>query len=68
MKENFLIHVSDMVVCFDHVANMEIYRCGVDKAAGLAVKYLAKLAASAISLARSKQLSLSWFFKLVRVC
>jgi hypothetical protein len=41
-----------MTLCFDHVAKAEIYRWGVDKAAGLAVKYVAKLAASFMSWAR----------------
>jgi hypothetical protein len=35
-----------MKLCFVHVANAEIYRCGVKDAAGLAVKYLTKLAVS----------------------
>jgi len=42
-----------MVEFLDHVANEDIYICGVDRAAGLAVKYVAKLAASVTSRARS---------------
>jgi hypothetical protein len=33
----------------DHVANEDMYICAVDSAAGLALKYVAKLAASAMS-------------------
>ena len=43
-----------MKLCFDHVANAEIYRWGVDNAAGLAAKYLAKLAVSRIFRTRSE--------------
>ena len=43
-----------MNLSFDHVANAEIYRCGVEEAAGLAVKYLTKLAASRIFFTRSE--------------
>jgi hypothetical protein len=32
----------------DQVANAEMYRCGADKAGGFAVKYVVKLAASAM--------------------
>ena len=39
---------------FDHVANAEIYRCGVEFAAGLAVKNLTKLAASRMFFTRSE--------------
>ena len=35
-----------MKLCFVHVANAETYRWGVDDIAGLAVKYLTKLAVS----------------------
>ena len=35
-----------MKLFFDHVANAEIYKWGVENVAGLAVKYLTKLAAS----------------------
>jgi hypothetical protein len=38
-----------MVEFRDHVGNEDMYKCGVDRAAGLAVKYVAKLAASAMS-------------------
>jgi hypothetical protein len=38
-----------MVEFRDHVANEDMYICAVDKAAGLAVKYVAKLAASIMS-------------------
>ena len=50
-----------MKLSFDHVANAEIYRWGVEDAAGLAVKYLAKLAASRMFFARSEHL-LSCYF------
>jgi hypothetical protein len=35
-----------MKLFFEHVASADIYRWGVENAAGLAVKYLAKLAVS----------------------
>jgi hypothetical protein len=38
-----------MVEFRDHVANEDMYICTVDRAALLAVKYVAKLAASVIS-------------------
>jgi len=43
------------MLCFDHVASAEIYKWGVDNLAGLALKYVAKLAASAMFWARSEQ-------------
>jgi hypothetical protein len=53
-----------MTLSADQVANAEIYRWGVDEAAGLAVKYVAKLAASAMFSARSAQ-SLLFLFSIV---
>jgi hypothetical protein len=38
-----------MVEFCGHVIKEDTYMCGVDRAAGLAVKYVAKLAASAMS-------------------
>ena len=55
MKGNCFLHVCDIVLCFDHVASAEIYKWGVDNLAGLALKYVAKLAASAMLWARSEQ-------------
>jgi hypothetical protein len=43
-----------MKQCFDHVANAEIYKWGVEDAAGLAAKYLTKLAASTMFCLRSE--------------
>ena len=40
----------------DHDANAEIYKCGVDEAGGFAVKYVAKLCASAMLVASSASL------------
>jgi hypothetical protein len=51
-----------MKLCFDHVANVEIYRWGVEDAAGLPVKYLAKLAASRMFCTRSEPLLSCYFF------
>ena len=50
-----------MNLSFDHVAKAETYRWGVDNAAGLALKYLTKLAVSRMFCARSKP-SLSCYF------
>ena len=50
-----------MKLFFDHVAKADIYRWGVEDAAGLAVKYLAKLAVSRMFFARSEHL-LSCYF------
>ena len=61
MKGKCFNHVWDMNLSFDHVANAEIYRWGVEDAAGLAMKYLAKLAASRMFFARSEHL-LSCYF------
>ena len=43
-----------MKLSLDHVANAEIYRWGVENAAGLEVKYLTKLAASRMFFTRSE--------------
>ena len=43
-----------MKLCFGHVANAEIYRWGVEDAAGLAAKNLTKLAASRMFFTRSE--------------
>ena len=50
-----------MKLSFDHVANAETYRWGVDNAAGLALKYLTKLAVSRMFCARFMP-SLSCYF------
>ena len=50
-----------MKLCFDHVANAEIYRWGVEDAAGLAVKYLTKFAASRMFFPRSEPPLLCYF-------
>jgi hypothetical protein len=50
-----------MKLSFDHVANAEIYRWGVENAAGLAVKYLTKLAVSRMFCTRTEQPLLSFF-------
>ena len=49
IRENCLCHPSTVAKLLGHVANDEMYKWGVDKAAGLAVKYVAKLVASARS-------------------
>ena len=54
MKGKCFIHVWDMKPSFDHVANAEIYRWGVEDAAGLAAKYLTKLTASTMFFIRSE--------------
>ena len=51
----------DMKLCFDHVASAEIYRWGVEDAAGLAVKYLTKLAASRMIFTRFEPPLLCYF-------
>jgi hypothetical protein len=43
-----------MKLFFDHVANAETYKWGVDNAAGLVVKYLTKLAVSRMIFARTE--------------
>ena len=53
MKGKCLIHVRDIKLSFDHIANAEIYRWGVEVAAGVAEKYLTKLSASRMFFARS---------------
>ena len=47
IRENCLCQLSTAAELSGHVANDEIYKWGVDKAAELAVKYVAKLATSA---------------------
>ena len=37
MNGKCFFHISDMKLFSDHVANAEIYRCGVESAAGLAM-------------------------------
>jgi hypothetical protein len=54
-----------MKQCFDHVANAEIYKWGVENAAGLAVKYLTKLAVSRMFCTRTEQPLLFYFFSYV---
>ena len=41
-REKCFFHVWDITESCDHVINEDIYKCGVDLAAGLAVKYVAK--------------------------
>jgi hypothetical protein len=48
-RENWFFHIWDIVEFRDHVAKEDMYMCAVDRAAGLAVKYVAKLAASTMS-------------------
>ena len=49
---NRSFHVLDILEVPAQVANEEMYKCGVDCAAGPAVKYVAKLADSIMSSAR----------------
>ena len=53
--------VCDMKLSFDHVANAEIYKWGVEDAAGLVVKYLTKLAVSRMFFTRFKHPLLCYF-------
>jgi hypothetical protein len=48
-RENCFFHILDITEFRDHVVNEDIYICAVDRAAGLAAKYVAKLEASEIS-------------------
>ena len=48
IRGNCLCQPSTAAELFGHVANDEMHKWGVDKAAGLAVKYVAKLATSAM--------------------
>jgi hypothetical protein len=50
-----------MKLCFDHVANAEIYKWGVEDAAGLVIKYLTKLAVSRIFFPRTEHPLLCYF-------
>jgi hypothetical protein len=50
-----------MKLCFDHVASAEIYKWGVDNAAGLVAKYLAKFAVSRMFFRRSEPPLLRYF-------
>jgi hypothetical protein len=43
-----------MKLCSVHVANAEMYKWGVDDAAGLVVKYLAKFAVSRMFFTRTE--------------
>jgi hypothetical protein len=63
MKGICFVHVLYIKLCFDHVANAEIYRWGVENAAGLAVKYLTKLAASTMFRTRSEPPLSCYFFE-----
>ena len=67
IKGKCFIHVREMKLSFAHVANVEIYRWGVEDAARLAVKYLAKLAASRMIFTRSEP-PLSCYFPNVNWC
>ena len=55
MEGNFFFHACDMKLSFDHVANAEIYKWGVEDAAGLVVKNLAKFAVSRMFCTRTEQ-------------
>jgi hypothetical protein len=48
-RENWFFHIWDITEFCGHVINEDMYMCAVDSAAGLAVKYVAKLAASVMS-------------------
>ena len=48
-RENWFFHVRDSVLYRGQVIVEDIYKCGVDWAAGLAEKYVAKLEVSVIS-------------------
>jgi hypothetical protein len=50
-----------MKLSFDHVANAETYKWGVEAAAGLAVKYLTKLAVSIMFFTRTEPPLLCYF-------
>ena len=52
------------MLCLDQVASAEIYRWGVDDLAGLALKYVAKLAASAMFWERFEQSLVCWFHEI----
>ena len=55
MDGKCFFHVCDMKLSFDHVANAEIYKWGVEDAAGLVMKYLAKFAVSTMFCIRTEQ-------------
>lgn len=53
MAGNDVFHFRHSFVFLDQVANTEMYKWGVDAAAGLPAKYVAKFAASPVSLSNS---------------
>ena len=63
MEGKCFFHVCDMKLSFDHVANAEIYKWGVEDAAGLVMKYLTKLAVSRMFFTRTGQPLLYYFPK-----
>ena len=65
MEEKCFIHILGIKLSFDHVANAEIYRWGVENVAGLAEKYLTKLAASRIFCTRSEPPLSCFFFRML---
>ena len=52
-REKWFFQVWDITESRDHVVNEDIYKCGVDWAAGLAVKYVAKWEVSVMTRVRS---------------
>ena len=54
IRGNWLFHIWDHTESGGHVASDEMYKCAVDSDAGLAVKDVAKLEASARSRERSE--------------